>query len=271
VSKLKPVGHDERLSLVDHLDELRSRLIASAAVFAIAFAVCFWYDERLLEIAQAPLPAGTRLTALGVAEQFTTTVTVVAYGALILSMPVLLFQLYAFVIPAFSPTERRVALPLLLMIPVLFVAGALFGYYVALPPAVNFLLGFNDEQFTSLPRAREYFSFAAMTLLAMGLLFQTPIVILALTRLGITSPQQLRRNRRYAVLVIAIVAALLPSIDPVTMILTMLPLFLLYEGSIVLATILGARPPAAAADEEPPEGEPPEAPPGPMVPAERFR
>ena len=273
MARLKPVGHEDRLSLVEHLDELRSRLIVSAVVFGLAFLACFWQDERLLELANAPLGTNRTPVSLGVAEQFTTTLTVVAYGALIVSMPVLLYQLYAFVLPAFSPTERKVAMPLLLMIPFLFVAGTAFAYYVVLPPAITFLLGFNSEQFTTLVRAREYYSFAAMSLLAVGILFQTPVVILALTRLGITTPRQLRRNRRYAILVIAVVAALLPSVDPVTMVLTMAPLFLLYEGSILLATIFGARSegreaPEGAEGETP--GDPPDPPPGPMVAAERL-
>jgi sec-independent protein translocase protein TatC len=271
--RLKPVSHDDRLSLVEHLDELRSRLIVSAVVFGIAFAACFWQDERLLEIANAPLGPNRTPVSLGVAEQFTTTLTVVAYGALIVAMPILLFQLYAFILPAFSPTERKVAFPLLLMVPVLFIAGAAFGYFVVLPPAITFLLGFNSEQFTTLVRAREYYGFAAMSLLAVGILFQTPVVILALTRLGITTPAQLRRNRRYAILGIAVVAALLPSVDPVTMVLTMLPLFLLYEGSIVLAQVLG---PGTSIRDELDEadgssgGDPPDTPPGAMVSAERV-
>ena len=272
--RLKPVAHDDRLSLVEHLDELRSRLIVSAIVFGIAFAACFWQDERLLEIANAPLGPDRTPVSLGVAEQFTTTLTVVAYGALIVAMPILLFQLYAFILPAFSPTERKVALPLLLMVPVLFVIGAAFGYFVVLPPAITFLLGFNSEQFTTLVRAREYYGFAAMSLLAVGLLFQTPVVILALTRLGITTPQQLRRHRRYAILGIAVVAALLPSVDPVTMVLTMLPLFVLYEGSIVLAQIIGTGTSIRDQLEEgddPPDADPPDTPPpGAMVPAERV-
>jgi sec-independent protein translocase protein TatC len=271
MARLKPVSHDDRLPLVDHLDELRTRLIISAVVFGLVFTACFWRDEQLLEIANAPLPDSVNLAAFGIAEQFTTTVTVVAYAALIISMPVLLFQFYAFVLPAFSPGERRVALPLLLMVPILFVAGALFGYYVILPPAITFLLGFNAEQFATLPRAREYYSFAAMSLMAVGLLFQTPVVILALTRLGITTPAQLRRHRRYAILVIAIVAALLPSVDPVTMLLTMFPLFMLYEASILLASIAGGPSPRLEEpDDEQDEGDPPGSETGAMVPAERF-
>ena len=246
MARLKPVGHDDRLSVVEHLDELRSRLMVSGAVFFVAFVCCFWQDERILGFANAPL-GGIKPVSLGVAEQFTTTLTVVAYAALLVSMPVLLYQFYAFILPAFSPHERRVATPLLLMIPVLFIAGAAFGYFVVLPPAITFLLGFNAEEFNTLVRAREYYSFAAMSLLATGVLFQIPVAVLALTRLGIVSVAKLRKNRRYAILGIAVVAALLPSVDPVTMILTMLPLVVLYEGSILLAAAVGS-PPAETAE-----------------------
>jgi sec-independent protein translocase protein TatC len=150
---------------------------------------------------------------------------------------VVLYQLYAFVLPAFSPEERRVAVPLLLMVPVLFIAGVVFCYFVVLPGAVDFLLNFNADEFKTEIRARDYYSFATLTMLAMGIGFQVPIGILALVRLRITSIEKLRRNRRYAILVIAVLAALLPTIDPVTMLLEMVPLLVLYEFSIVLARI----------------------------------
>jgi sec-independent protein translocase protein TatC len=155
---------------------------------------------------------------------------------------VLLYQLYAFVLPAFSPAERRVALPMLLMVPFLFIAGVVFCYFVVLPPAVDFLLHFNADQFRVNVRARDYYSFVTLMMLAMGLGFQVPVGILALVRLRITTVEKLRRNRRYAILVIAVVAALLPTIDPVTMLIEMVPLIVLYELSIVLARLFG-RPP----------------------------
>lgn len=168
-----------------------------------------------------------------------TTLTVSAYAAILLSLPMILYQLYAFVLPAFSPSERRVALPLLLMVPFLFIGGVVFAYYVVLPAAVKFLLNFNDDQFNVQIRAREYYSFVVMTLLALGLVFQVPVLILAATRLGITTARQLRRHRRHAVVVIAVVAMALPGTDPVTMLLEMVPLVLLYELSIVLAAVFG--------------------------------
>jgi sec-independent protein translocase protein TatC len=239
VAKIRPVSHEDRLTVVEHLDELRWRLIVSIATFTVAFGLCFWQNHFILDLLNDPLPDDQRPLTLGVAEPFMTTLTVSAYTAILLSLPMILYQLYAFVLPAFSPNERRVALPLLMMVPFLFIAGVVFGYYVVLPAAVKFLLNFNDSQFNIQIRAREYYSFVSLTLLALGLLFQVPVVILAATRLGITTPHQLRRHRRHAVVVIAVIAMLLPGTDPVTMLFSMVPLMLLYELSIVLATVFG--------------------------------
>jgi sec-independent protein translocase protein TatC len=239
MTKIRPVSHEDRLTVIEHLDELRWRLIISVVAFTIALALCFWQNHFILDLLDDPLPGNQRPLTLGVAEPFMTTLTVSAYAALLLSLPMILYQLYAFVLPAFSPVERRVALPLLMMVPFLFIGGVVFGYYVVLPAAVKFLLNFNDDQFNIQIRAREYYSFVAMTLLALGILFQVPVVILAATRLGITTPGQLRRHRRHAVVVIAVIAMLLPGTDPVTMLLSMVPLLVLYELSIVLATVFG--------------------------------
>jgi sec-independent protein translocase protein TatC len=234
---LRPVAHDDRLTVVDHLTELRSRLVVSLFAFGVALGLCFWQNDVILEIVNKPLPGNKEPITFGVTEAFTTTFTNAAYAAILISLPVLLYQLYAFVLPAFSPEERRVAFPLLLMVPFLFIGGVVFCYFVVLPGAVHFLLDFNADEFKTEIRARDYYSFATLTMLAMGLGFQVPIGILALVRLRITTIEKLRRNRRYAILVIAILAALLPTIDPVTMLLEMVPLLLLYELSIVLARI----------------------------------
>lgn len=236
--RLKPISHEDQVSLVDHLGELRERLVVSIAAFGVAFALCFWQSDRLLELASGPLPAGhERLITFGVTEPFTTTLTVSAYGALILALPVVLYQAYAFLLPAFSKQSQRAILPLLLLIPVLFLAGVAFGYFVVLPAATSFLLNFNDTQFNIQVRASEYYSFFGTTLLACGAVFQVPVGILAVTRLGIVSVDQLKSNRRYAYLACSIVAAALPGVDPVSMIIETVPLILLYELSIVLARI----------------------------------
>jgi sec-independent protein translocase protein TatC len=238
--RVKAVSHEDRLTLVEHLDELRARLLVCLAVFGAALAVCFWQNNLLLEIAGRPLPENhDRLITFGITEPFTTTLTVSVYAALAISLPVLLYQLYSYVLPAFSAAERRVIMPVLLMFPVLFLAGLAFGYFVVMPAAVNFLLNFNDTQFNVQVRARDYYSFFSTTVLACGLLFQMPLAILAVTRLGIVSVEQLTSNRRYAYLIIAIVAAALPGVDPVSMLIEMVPLLVLFELSILLARAFG--------------------------------
>lgn len=238
--RVKAVAHEDRLTLVEHLDELRARLIVCIAVFVVALALCFWQNHLLLEIASGPLPdEHERLVTFGVTEPFTTTLTVSVYGALILSLPIFLYQLYAYVLPAFSNAERRVIMPLLLLFPLLFVAGLAFAYFVVMPAALGFLLNFNDSQFIVQLRAREYYGFFSMTELACALLFQLPLAILAVTRLGIVSVEQLRANRRYAYLAMAILAAALPGVDPISMLIEMVPLLVLFELSILLARAFG--------------------------------
>ena len=238
--RVRAIAHDDQLSLVEHLDELRARLIVCIAIFAAALALCFWQNNLLLEIAGGPLPAGhRRLITFGVTEPFTTTLTVSAYGAIVLSLPFLLYQLYAYFLPAFSPRERRVVLPILLLFPLLFLAGLAFAYFVVMPAAVSFLLNFNDTQFNVQVRARDYYGFFSMTMLAGGLVFQLPLVILAVTRLGIVRLDQLTSNRRYAYLACSVIAAALPGVDPVSMIIEMVPLLVLFELSILIAKVLG--------------------------------
>ncbi len=234
--RVKPVSHEDRLTLVEHLDELRNRLIVCAAAFAVALGLCFWQNHLLLEIAGGPLPAGHKqLITFGVTEPFMTTFTVAAYGAIVLALPVIVYQVYAYVLPAFSGAERRVALPIMLLAPVLFLAGVAFAYFAVMPAAVKFLLNFNSSQFDVQVRARDYYSFFSTTMLAGGIIFQLPLAILAVTRLGIVSIEQLSANRRYAYLIIAIVAAALPGVDPISMLIEMVPLLALYELSILLA------------------------------------
>ncbi len=245
--RIRPVGHEDRLTLVEHLDELRTRIIISIAAIFVAFALCAWQNHLILDLMNDPLPKGQEPVTLSPTEPFLTTVTLSLYMALLIALPVVLYQIYAFVLPAFSPTERRVATPLLLLVPVLFIGGVAFCYFVVLTPAIDFLLSFNADEFNTELRARDYYSFAALSMLALGLLFQIPVGILAATRLGITTPEKLRKNRRYAILGMAVLAALLPTIDPVTLILEMVPLILLYELSILLAAAFG-RPPEDVAE-----------------------
>jgi sec-independent protein translocase protein TatC len=256
MARLRPVDFEDRLTLVEHLDELRTRIIISVATFVVAFGLCFWQNSHLLDIANGPLPGDRTPITFGVAEPFTTTVTISAYAALVISLPVILYQAYAFVLPALTTREKRVVVPFLIMVPVLFVAGVVFGYFVVLPAATKFLLNFNDSEFNIQVRARDYYSFFTLTLAVMGLIFQLPIGILAVTRLGIVTPDQLAKNRRYAYVVLVIVAMLLPGTDPITMLIEAVPLIVLYEGSVLLARAFG-RPPDEAAEPELAVSDPP--------------
>jgi sec-independent protein translocase protein TatC len=254
VRRIRPISYEDRLSVVDHLDELRSRLIIAGVAFVVAFAITTWQNDLVLEIVNKPLPDDVEEPiTLGPAEGFYTTLTNSAYAALLISLPVILYQLYAFVLPAFSPTERKVATPLLLLVPALFIAGVVFCYFVVLVPALDFLLSFNADEFNTQVRARDYYSFITLLMLAMGLGFQIPVGVLAACKLGVTSAEKLRRSRRYAIVAIVVLASLLPTLDPLTLILESIPLYLLYELSILMAAAWG-RPVSEVPEEPAPEG-----------------
>jgi sec-independent protein translocase protein TatC len=305
------IGHEDRLSAVDHLEELRTRLIVCLVAIALAFGVCVWQNHALLRIINRPLthqtqkqvqrgngplgstyavqqnarivatqleqvvatlrrpgsgataatraslapvppkleraiaalstPAqGDKPVTLGIGEPFVTTMGLALIFALILALPLVLYEIYGFLLPAFSPNQQRAARPVMLAVPLLFVLGVAFGYFVVLPAAVRFFVNFNSAEFNVLVQANHYYRFAAITLLAMGLVFQVPVAILAVTRAGIVSVRQLRRNRRYALLACGLVAAFLPG-DAVTLVLETAPLYLLFEASLLVAAAAGRR------------------------------
>lgn len=306
---LRSVGHDQQLTVVDHLDEFRTRLIVSLVVLGMAFGICFWQNGRLLQVINAPLahqttqqirhgngplgqayrtqrsarnlaiqvrslvgvlrsqarpgtersalatigtavtrdierlsapPQGDKPITLGLGEPFTTTVTVSLICALILSLPVLLLQAYSFLMPALDPFSKRRTRPLLVAIPGLFLAGVAFGYFVVLPAAVHFLQNFNSGQFDVLVQASLYYSFAAKLLLAMGVVFEVPVLVVAVTQGGGISTRQLRHGRRYAIAACAAVGAFLPG-DALTMLLETVPLYVLFELGLAVSALLERR------------------------------
>jgi sec-independent protein translocase protein TatC len=306
--KLKPIGHEDRLSVVDHLDELRARLIVCTIALAVAFGFAFWQNAPLINLLNKAVPFHSSTTAqqrdavnqrgdilqavkylgalttsthlsptdrqsiagavkyfrrfaaalptkvqkekpitIGVAEPFTTTMAIAAYFALLFCLPLIIYEIYAFVLPAFKPEERRNAFPLMVMAPALFIAGVVFAYFLILPPAVQFLQGFNSSNFNSLLQAKPYYEFEILTMLGIGLTFQLPLGLLALDRLGVITARTLTRQWRYAVVIIAVMAAALPGADPVTTLLEMVPLLLLYGLSIVMLTMADRRTAAKAA------------------------
>jgi sec-independent protein translocase protein TatC len=243
----KRLEHGEEVSLVEHLTELRQRLMVALIALAVGFAIAFWRNSDILRLFNRQLPIDPHThrhilpTTLSVSEPFTNSMIISAYAGLLLALPIVFYQLYAFVIPAFSKTTSKHIWPIMLIVPLLFVGGVVFGYEIVLPRAIHFLLGFNSSQYNVQVRANSYYSFACMILAAMGLIFEMPAAVAALTRVGILSARMMRKNRRYAIVVLAAIAALLPGVDPVSMLLEFLPLLVLYEASIWVARLVEIR------------------------------
>jgi sec-independent protein translocase protein TatC len=206
-----------------------------------AFAVTFAFHERIMEWLTGPLPDDKQLVTLGVTEPFTTSVKVSLIAAFAIALPVVLWQLWAFLAPAVEPHFQRVVLVFVSLATGLFVCGVLFMYYVVLPRALDFLTSYDDELYDIQIRASYYYTFVAFLLLGGGIMFLLPIFVLALVRLQVLSTDTLRRNRRIAFVILLVFAALLPTVDPVSLAFEMIPLVLLFEGSIWLAVILEKR------------------------------
>ena len=233
--------HGEEATLVEHLDELRSRLIVSLVALVPAFVVAFAFHDRLIRWLTKPLPGDVKLVTLGVTEPFTTSMKVSFYAALAMMLPVVLYQIWAFLAPAVEENVQRVLATFVALATSLFVVGVLFGYFVVLTPAVSFLTGFDSNLYDTQVRASYYITFATLLLFAMGIVFELPIFILALVRLRVLSAAKLRRNRRTGYVVMLVIAILLPTVDPVSLLFETLPLILLYELSILLSALMERR------------------------------
>ena len=233
--------HGEEATLVEHLDELRSRLIVSLAALVVCTIVAFVFQHRILHWLSEPLPEKRRaegLLTLGVAEPFLTTFKVSLWVGLGLAFPIILWQVWSFFAPAIEDRSQRIVRYFVVFASVLLVAGVAFGYYVVLPKALSFLTNYNDETFNIQIRASDYYNFVLLVLVGIAIVFELPIFVLALVRLGILTSHRLRHTRRVGYFIVAIVGVLLPGIDPVTTMLETIPLFVLYEGSIWLAVVM---------------------------------
>ena len=243
--RLSRVGRDEHLSVVDHLDELRNRIIVSVLALAVAFGVAYAFHEQLLSVLQHPLPERYKeegLITLSPTEPFFTVLKVCFWTAILAALPVWLYQVYAFVIPAVQDQSRRRMLAVVAGASSLFLAGVAFAFYVVLPVALSFLLNFGGDTFQTEVRAGEYFAFVTSLMLGGGLMFEVPVAMLALARLGVTSAEFYIRQWRVALVVIAALAAILPGGDPFSMLLLMAPQVILYGLGIVLAHRFGGPP-----------------------------
>lgn len=233
--------HGEEATLVEHLGELRSRILISLAAIVPVFIVAFVFRDTLIDLLTRPLPDDKKLITLGVTEPFTTAVKVSLAAAFAVTLPLLLYQLWAFLAPALEEHVQRTVAVFATAATALFACGIAFSYFIVLPRALSFLTSFGEEFFQVEIRASYYFSFVTLTLLASGLAFQMPIFILALVRIRVLTAERLRRNRRTGMVLMLVFAILLPTVDPVSLALEVLPLIVLFELSIHLARLMERR------------------------------
>ena len=236
------LGHGEEATLVEHLDELRTRLVVSLIALVLAFAVAFAFHDHLIHWLEQALPENRRrLITFGVAEPFMTSMWVSLYAAFLLALPVILWQTWSFLAPAIEEQTQRAVATFVVFASLLAAGGVAFGYFVVLPAAVHFLTNYDSSLYDIQIRAKDYISFASLVMLAVAVVFEVPIFVLALVRLRIMSAAKLRRTWRVGVVTMAALAVALPGIDPVTTTIEMIPLILLYLLAVGLAGIFERR------------------------------
>ena len=232
MARARRVKPDEQLTLVEHLDELRTRIIVVLAVLTVGVALAFYKSGTILNYLAGPLPHKPgqpyHFLATSPLDGILTSISISIYSGLLLAMPVASYQLYAFVIPAFAEQHHKHLRPLLLMIPGLFIVGVIFAWYLVVPPAIDFLVNYNNQAFNYQLRAKDYIQFVLLTMLAMGIVFEMPVVMLILARLQIMSSALMRRHWRISIVVLAVLAMLLPGVDPISFIVEFVPLLALY-------------------------------------------
>ncbi len=240
--RTRRLDHEEEAELVEHLEELRRRLMVSLVAVGVATAVAFVFHNRILDWLARPLPPGHRqVVAFGVTEPFSVSIAVSLYAGILFALPVILWQLWSFLAPALDPAAERRILLMAAFGVVMAAAGLAFGYGILLPRAIHFLTGYDTTHFRLLIRASSYYSFVVTVLLGIVCVFETPLVVLALVNLGVLSSATLRRNRRKGYMIVSVVALALPGPDPVTTLLELLPMLALFEGSIWLAAFAERR------------------------------
>lgn len=235
------LGHGEEATLVEHLDELRSRLIVMSAAVVTATIVAYVFHDRVLDWLNRPLPPGIKPVTLGVAEPFTMTITVCIYAGFVAALPIVLWQVWAFFAPAVDPAHERKVLALVATSAVLGAGGIAFGYEVLLPRAIHFLTNYDQSHFHHLIQAQPYYTFVVTVLVGVVVIFQTPLVVIGLVALEVMSSATLRKQRRYGYAITAAVALALPGPDLVTTFFELMPMWALYEGSIWLAFLFERR------------------------------
>jgi sec-independent protein translocase protein TatC len=234
---------EEKLPFTAHLEELRNRLIACFIAVGVGFVASYAFKEKLFYILVAPLKQvmkeGDTLIYTHLPEAFFTFLKTALISGLMLASPIILYQFWMFVAPGLYDREKKMLVPILLLSTLFFVGGALFGYFVVFPFGFKFFLSFATDTIRPMPSMKEYLSFSAKLLLAFGIVFELPLVITFLARLGVVTVEFLRKYRKYAILLFFCGAAILTPPDVVTQVMMALPLILLYEVSILGARIFG--------------------------------
>jgi len=236
---------DSKLPLTDHLEELRKRIITCLIAVGIGFVISYFFAEQLFLILAHPLsdilPEDNSFIFTGITEGFFTYLKLAFFAGIFLSAPVILHQIWCFVAPGLYNNEKKYVVPFVMLSTIFFIGGTMFGYFAVFPIAFKFFLGYNTDQIRMLPSIREYLSFSFKFLLAFGIVFELPIFVLFLSKLGIVNEQQLRTNRKFVIIAIFIVAAFLTPPDVISQVLMAVPLLFLYELSIIIARVFGKK------------------------------
>jgi sec-independent protein translocase protein TatC len=236
------LGYGEEATLVEHLGELRTRLAISLLALAVAFGVGYAFHENLIHWLNLALPPERRHpVTLSVAEPFLTSVMVSIYAGFLIALPIILWQVWSFFAPALQEHTQRVVAMFVVVAAVLIAAGVSFGYWIALPAAVHFLTNYDDQLYNIQIRAKDYYSFAALVLLAMAVVFELPIFILGLVRLRIVTAKKLRKSWRIGIVAVTALAVALPGVDPVTTMIELGPLLILYFATVAVASVFERR------------------------------
>jgi sec-independent protein translocase protein TatC len=237
---------ETKMSFMDHLEELRRRLIICSIALGIGFLICYGFSQYLFELLAAPLvkslPKGDKLIYTALTEAFFTYLKVGLIGGALLASPVIFYQLWRFVSPGLYKHEKRFVIPFVVCSSLLFMGGAFFGYSVVFPVGFKYFLGFSSDYVKALPSMKQYLSFSATLLLGFGLSFELPLVTLLLARMGIVTGDMMRKKRKFAIVAIFVVAAIItPTPDAINQLLMAGPLLVLYEASIILAKVFGKK------------------------------
>ncbi len=241
-----PEAEEEKLPFTEHLEELRTRLIRCFVAIIVGAGGAYVFKEKLFEYLTQPLlsvmPAGGKIIFTGLPEAFFTYLKVSLLTGLFLASPVIVFEFWMFITPGLYKKERFILGPIVLLSALFFVGGSMFGYYKVFPVGFQFFIDFGSGDIQALPSMKEYFGFASKLLIAFGVVFELPIIITCMAAIGLVTPSFLRKNRKYALVLFFIGAAILTPPDVVTQVMMALPLIILYEVSIIGAVIFGRKP-----------------------------